>query len=157
MIVVADTSPLHLLVRIEQVDVLPSLFGKVCIPSRVAQELLTARSQLVQEFIAKPPEWLKVHDPQIIETIPSIDAGEEAAINLAQELNADLLLIDDLAGRRAAQLRGIAIVGTLKVLERGAREGLVDLRQALERIRHTDFYASERLLQLILERFEQQP
>ena len=156
MIVVADTSPLHVLVRIEQVDILPELFGEVCIPSRVAQEMSTARSHLVQKFIARPPEWLKIQDPQIIEAIPSIDSGEEAAISLARELNSDLLLIDDLAGRRAAQSRGIAIIGILGALERAAYRGLVNLRQTFEKIRQTDFYASEELLQMILERYERQ-
>ena len=155
MIVVADTSPLHVLVRIEQVELLPVLFGEVWVPSRVAQELSTARSRLVRDFIAQPPAWLKVHDPQVIETIPSIDAGEEAAISWARELNSDLLLIDDLAGRRAAQSRGILIIGTLGVLERAAYRGVVNLRQTFDKVRHTDFYASEELLQMILERFEQ--
>jgi predicted nucleic acid-binding protein len=37
MLVVADTSPIHVLVRIDHVDVLPALFQRVVVPTAVAQ------------------------------------------------------------------------------------------------------------------------
>jgi predicted nucleic acid-binding protein len=40
-----------------------------------------------------------------------LDPGERAAILLAQELNADLLLLDDMKARRTATERGLAITG----------------------------------------------
>jgi hypothetical protein len=39
MLVIADSSPLHYLVLIEQTDILPALFGHVIIPPVVAEEL----------------------------------------------------------------------------------------------------------------------
>lgn len=39
MIVVADTSPLHYLVHINEIELLPFLFGKVLIPHAVLEEL----------------------------------------------------------------------------------------------------------------------
>ncbi len=39
MIVVSDTSPLSYLVLIEEVEVLPAIFGRVVIPPAVVEEL----------------------------------------------------------------------------------------------------------------------
>jgi predicted nucleic acid-binding protein len=40
MLVVADSSPLIVLIQIGQIDVLPALFGEVVIPPEVSAELL---------------------------------------------------------------------------------------------------------------------
>ena len=42
-----------------------------------------------------------------------LDIGERAAIAVATELSADVLLIDDAAGREEARRRGIRVTGTL--------------------------------------------
>ena len=51
---------------------------------------------------------------------------ELAAIALAQELKADLLLIDEARGRKAAADRHIPFTGTIGVLEL-ADQGLLDI------------------------------
>jgi predicted nucleic acid-binding protein len=90
--------------------------------------------------------------PKVIEPIPGIDPGEEAAINLALEIGADVLLIDDVDGRKAAVRRHLPVIGTLGALERGAHRGLLDLKQAIDRIRRTDFRVSDELLNRALQR-----
>ncbi len=39
MIVVADTSPLNYLLLIDEIDLLPAIFGRVLLPQAVFQEL----------------------------------------------------------------------------------------------------------------------
>lgn len=147
MIVVADSSPLVVLVAIGNVDVLPSLFGRVAIPPEVAGELaLPGRAGEVRAFIAKPPDWLEVRPPATIEPIPRLHAGERAAIALARELSADRLIIDERRGRQAATERQIRVVGTVGVLELAAEEGLIDLERAFEEVKKTDFWVSPQFL-----------
>jgi predicted nucleic acid-binding protein len=56
MLIVADSSPLIVLVNIRQIDVLPKLFGRVVIPPAVASELVApSRPQAVRDFIAARP------------------------------------------------------------------------------------------------------
>lgn len=122
MIVVADSSPLIALINIGHIDVLPSLFGQVIIPPQISVELnVPRRAQAVRDLITMRPKWLVERVPARLQQIPMLHPGEVAAICLAQELKADLLLIDEVRGRRAAANLSIAFTGTVGVLELGLR------------------------------------
>ena len=63
------------------------------------------------------------------------DLGERAAIALAGALHADLLLIDEAAGRAEAKRRNLRVTGTLGVLRAGAERGLVNVPGLIVRSR----------------------
>jgi predicted nucleic acid-binding protein len=152
MIVVADSSPMIALIEIGHIDVLPGLFYEIIIPPQVSAKMRQfCRSQLVHHFFAAPHTWLTERVPKKIEVIPALHAGELAAISLAQELKAELLLIDEIDGRKAAADRHIPLTGTIGVLESAADRGLLDLRDAFEKIKETGFWISHRLLDERLE------
>jgi predicted nucleic acid-binding protein len=65
---------------------------------------------------------------------------------LAQDLKADLLLIDEVRGRQIAGELRIPFTGTIGVLELAADQGLIDLQDAFGRLKNTDFWISHRLL-----------
>jgi predicted nucleic acid-binding protein len=46
MIVVADTSPLNYLIRLDHADVLPEIYGRVLVPQAVLDELQHPRGAL---------------------------------------------------------------------------------------------------------------
>lgn len=152
-IVVADNSPLDVLLRLGHAQLLPLLFGRVIIPSQVEQELLSPHTpDITRQLILTPPEWLEIQTPSYVETIPRLHAGEEAAISLALELKADLLLIDDERGRREATKRGLAITGVIGILESSARRGWLNLRQTFARLEYeTDFRIDPQILAARLE------
>jgi predicted nucleic acid-binding protein len=151
MLVVADSSPLIALINVGHIDILPQLFGTVIIPPAVISELRDAkRPQAIRSFIERPPIWLIERSPKTIESFPSLDAGEVAAINLALEMKADLLLIDESLGRRTAAARGIHIAGTIGIIERAADQNLLELKDTFERIKKTDFWISHELLDVRL-------
>lgn len=94
----------------------------------------------------RPPPWLEVHSAASVETIAGLHPGEAAAIALARELSADHLIIDERTGRQAATARRIRVVGTIGVLEQAAQEKLIDLGEAFEAVKRTDFWVSPRFL-----------
>lgn len=150
MIVVADTSPLRYLVLIEHVHVLPALYGRVVVPPAVMTELAQERTpDAVRMWLSAKPEWLQVQAPrQPLSSLRDVlGPGERQAIALAEELSADALLIDDRDGRREAEKRNLAVLGTLRVLADAAEHGCADLRLAFDRLRLTNFRADEQLLQ----------
>lgn len=93
-----------------------------------------------------PPDWLFERATVAVLPIPGLHAGELAAISLAQKLKADLLLIDDVRGRKAAGDRRIAFTGTIGVLELAADQRLLDLEDVFARLKNTDFWISPQLL-----------
>jgi predicted nucleic acid-binding protein len=151
MLVVADTSPLHYLILVNQTDLLHTLYGHVTIPIAVAVELSHAKApQAVRNFVDNPPQWLSVQEPSELLNIDEIDAGERAAISLAVELSADLLLIDDLDGRRAAVRHGLRITGVVGILLAASELGLIDLRTILTELSNKGLYLSKDLLNRLL-------
>lgn len=155
MIVVSDASPLHYLVFIDEVDLLPRVLGKIIIPATVFDELNRRRTpEKIKQFFSEPPEWLSVEpDTGIIDAeLNGIDPGEREAILLAEMTGADRLLIDERVGRAVAASRGLQLVGTLGVLEIAAIDGIVVFRRALYDLKKAGFVIKEDLERFFLQR-----
>ena len=159
MIIICDTSPIRYLLLIDQIDLLPQLYGQIIIPHEVHDEMQSANAPLeLQQWVANPPTWLSVQnvaipsdDTRQFSDLSRLDPGEQAAIALAQQLNADFLIMDERLGRRFAQQRGLQVIGTLGVLTEAAELGLIDLTVAIDRLKQTNFRVSQRLIQTLLQ------
>lgn len=104
-IIVTDTSCLILLDKLNRVDLLKSLFGKITI------------TQIIADEFGKPiPDFIIIENPEdknyqkILESF--LDSGEASAIALALEKENCLLIIDDFKGRREAKQLRINYTGT---------------------------------------------
>lgn len=157
MIVVADSGPLHYLILLKHIELLRRFYGRVLVPEPVAGELSAAAAPaVVREWMSKPPTWVEVRSvpSDAVSTITDhLDLGERAAIALAETLHADLLLIDEAAGRAEAKRRQLRVTGTLGVLRAGAEQRLVNVPELLERLKATSFYLDETLLSAVFDRW----
>ena len=157
MIVVAASGPLHYLILLEHIELLQRFYRQVLVPEPVANELSTAVAPaVVREWITKPPTWVEVRpvpSDAISMITDDLDLGERAAIALAETVRADLLLIDEAAGRAEAKRRQLRVTGTLGVLRAGAEQGLVNVPDLLERLKATSFYLDETLLNAVFDRW----
>lgn len=157
MNVVSNTSPLCYLILIDQIRLLPRLFTKVTIPQAVQAELADARAPLpLQEWIANPPLWMEIRgvastdDPDLARLHP----GEREAILLAQEIQADLLILDEKAARQEAKARDLSVTGLLGVLGEAASRNLIDdLPEVVAKLQATSFRVSPRLLRSFLQQY----
>ena len=157
-LVVADTGPINYLVLIDAVGLLPKLFERIFIPVAVHAELIDSEApEKVRAWIGQVPAWLEVrpnpesNNGNLDERI--LDEGERAAIALARVINADLILMDDRAGVAVARRHGLAVTGTLGVLELAARRRLIDLGLALTRLKTTNFRYPPELIDALLARW----
>jgi predicted nucleic acid-binding protein len=152
-LVVADTSPLYYLLSIHHIDVLPQLFGTVFIPDAVHRELRhPAAPALVREWAAALPSWVEVTPVEMLDdaVLRMLGAGEREAITLALSMHADLILIDERKGAQVAMTKGFDVTGTLGVLGLAARRGLVDLADAFERLKRTNFRYRQEIMDGLL-------
>lgn len=150
MIVVADTTPFNYLIQMRQAELLKELYGTVCLPDAVLQELRnTGAPPLVREWVERLPNWICAHTPTGTgdPELQALDEGERQAIVLALELGADLLLVDERSARRVAVRRGLAVSGTLGVLRDGARRGKIDFMQSVAVLRSLGFRVTNDLVE----------
>lgn len=132
---------------------MPALYDRVVIPQSVCDELGRARApEAVRAWITQPPSWLEILVPlgSPDAELTHLDTGERDAILLAEELGAEQIIIGEIRGRRAAERRHLSYTGTLGVLAEGAKRGLLDLRIAVDRLRHTSFYVSAEILDRLI-------
>lgn len=138
-VVIADTSCLIVLTKIGELEVLRRLYGTVLTTAVVAAEF------------GKPlPEWVRLENAQDTqrqrELAIRIDAGESSAIALALEKSDSTVILDDYKARQVASRLGVRLTGTLGVLVRATKAGIIPmLRPVLNRIRETDFRFSSEL------------
>ena len=127
MIVVSDTSPLTALLTVGAADLLPQLFSEVVIPEAVRDELQRSHSRL--------PAWLRIaavaNQNQARQYAKIVDMGEAEAIELARELHADRLLMDERKGRRLAVREGVPVIGLLGVVLLARRKQFIPSARAL--------------------------
>ena len=138
-VVVSDTSPLHYLILCGAETILPRLFRQVVIPPTVFRERQQPNTPPpVREWARSLPAWATVQTPKTLNLALDVDAGELEAICLAQEIKAAAVLMADRAGRSAAIHCGLAVFGTVGLLEQAAARGLLELPQAMDRLRRTN-------------------
>jgi predicted nucleic acid-binding protein len=156
--VVSDTSPIRYIVAIGEADLLPRLFSTLVIPYAVFQELSHPHTlEIVRQLVTSTPSWIDVRHVENTHrhaALAHLDAGERETIILAEQMHADLLLIDEKKGRYAAIERRLPVIGTLGVLELASQRTPLDLADLFDKLLQTNFKVSPSLLAAILKRHE---
>jgi predicted nucleic acid-binding protein len=138
-LVVADTGPLNYLVLIDAIELLPKLFEKVFTPEAVRAELMHRDAPpIVRAWASEPPEWLEVRSVPTAERAHKDERLAFASVERApvgSSMAAELVLMDDRAAVAIALQQGLAVTGTLGLLDLAARRGLVDLAGAFARLK----------------------
>ena len=156
MIIISDTTPLRYLIEIEEVPILPKLFGKVFIPEKVSEELQDPKTpEAVKGWIQALPEWLEVRRADTTLFIPQkrIGDGEREAFALALALKAAAVLLDDRGAAVEAKRLNITTIPTFALIEMASEMKLLDLPDAVNKLRQTTFrLPPEELIEAMLAR-----
>ena len=130
---------------------LPALYGEVHVPPAVWREVYGTLSP----GPLAAPAWVIRHTSQTPASAgfatDQLDPGEIEAIQLALELHADFLLIDESAGRRTAQRLGISVTGVLGVLATAKHRGLIPaVAPLIAKLRGAGFWLGDNIVRQVL-------
>jgi uncharacterized protein len=135
---ISNASPLIQLAKIEQLSLLARLHSRVLIPTAVYSEVVLAGgSRPGAEAVAKAiaDGWLiptmAPQDRTLDLLRDQLDDGEAEAIRLTLEQPSSVILLDDMAARSAASRLGLRVTGTLGLILRAKRMGLLPRIQPL--------------------------
>jgi len=148
VIVVADTSVLNYLIRIKKTELLHTLYGRVIIAHAVLDEMRARGAPVeVRSWAQEYADWIELASANEAESfLPKrLGAGERETIAIARKLNAQVVLMDDLPGRLAAEAVGLYVSGTLAVLLQGSRLGLLDFHATLAELKELGFRVSPKV------------
>ena len=143
-IIIADTSCLIVLEQIGELSLLEKIYSEILITPEIQQE-----------FLGVLPDWIKIIEvsdkkrQDILEV--DLDKGEASAIALSLEQEDCLLIIDERKGRAIAKKLGLRITGTLGVIVKAKRNGIiVSVKDVLEKLEKYDFWISDSLKEKII-------
>jgi uncharacterized protein len=147
MTVVSDTTALSNLLHIDKLTLLKDLFGQVLVPKAVLHELAVVVG--FAEKVAQADYIIEVQCAQILDALRSneaLDVGEKEAISYAVDNAADLLIIDELNGRKAATEQGLQIIGTIGILIAAKKKKKIEtIKQYLDDLKTNGFWISEKI------------
>lgn len=131
--IVSNASPIINLSKINRLDLLEKLYQKIIIPEAVFKELIVkghdkenipAIKSLIDNNI------IDVHEVQSNALVKALekdlDPGESAAIALAAEINAELVILDERDARETAEIYNLKKTGFIGILMKAKKEGFID-------------------------------
>ncbi len=154
--IVSNTTPISNLLHVDKISVLSELFGAVYIPEAVANEVNVVFSSYEewQESVERKQIIIQPISNSIFvrQLVPLIHQGEAEAICLSLEKKAKLCLIDDKDARTIAQLHDLPVTGTLGILLKAKKTGLISsIKQLIDKLRDEHhFWIREDMYQKVL-------
>jgi predicted nucleic acid-binding protein len=147
---VVNASPLIFLSHAGLIDLLQVEGPEVCVPRAVSKEIHHRGPQDPTVAILKSTPWLR--EVELARSAPRVLAwklgpGETSVLSWALAHPGTVAIVDDLEARRCAEVLKIPIIGTLGLVLRAKRQGLLPAaRPVVKKLLAVGMYLSEKLL-----------
>lgn len=153
--VIVNSTPLIVLCGVGKLDILRELYREIFIPAAVYQEVTAVKDSACTQIMTQK-SWIHVErirsDADRMMYKAKLHAGEVEVMILAQEQEADLVIIDDNAAKKTAKYLGLTVTGTLGVLIRAKQKGLIErVQPLLSEMKRNGFYISAKVEKMVLE------
>ncbi|MBI4946555.1 MAG: DUF3368 domain-containing protein [Bacteroidetes bacterium] len=152
--VVSNTTPLLTLLKISKLNLLKEIYGEIIIPDAVYEEIEHGKNMKYYTDLKKL-DWIKissVKNKNDSRYFIDLDKGEAEVIILAEENNADIVIIDERIGREYANYYKLKVTGTIGILLKAKQKGLIkELRPLLAEMKEKGVWVSDNLIKTILE------
>jgi predicted nucleic acid-binding protein len=151
---VVNASPLILLGKIERISLLGELSDELIVPDVVVREVgaKPEGERVISQIASLPGARFETEIVTRSEIeIWNLGPGESQVLAHAGAHPGSRAVLDDLEARRCAQSLGLAIIGTLGVVLRAKRKGVIEkARPVIEHLRSVGLYASDALVEQAL-------
>lgn len=163
--ILSNSSPLIYLSKLNKLNLLKELFKEITIPKEVYEEVvIKGKEERYFDVIAIEAGikegWIKIKEEKIKsfdDLISELDLGERALINLAKKLKPSLLIIDDASARTIAESLGFNVKGTLYILLKAYKKGIIkqkEIKELIKRLIILGFRLSQEIYIEFLEEIE---
>ena len=148
---------------IGQLHLIQELFGEIIIPKEVWAELIIEGKGKSGTNEIEKAKWIKVvkvkNDSLVKMLTKDLDIGESAAIALAIERKANLLLLDETDARNLAEFYNLTKTGVLGILMRAKKRRLIkQIKPMLEKLKiQAHFWIKPDLYDAILSEMGETP
>lgn len=156
--IIADSSPLIVLLKSDLENILPGLFDEVIIPEFVWQEILAGKADDTAKQKLPFLSWAKrISAKHLSEEIRqyNLGKGETEALSLALEINESSVVLDDFAARKCAINLQIPFVGTGGLLISAKKKNLIkSVSETLDKVQHNGLWLSDAVVKMLKEKPE---
>jgi predicted nucleic acid-binding protein len=151
---VVNASPLILLGKVGRVALLSELSDELIVPDAVAREIgaKPEGERAISEIASLPGTRFEAEVAASSEiAVWNLGRGESQVLALAGAFPGSRAVLDDLEARRCSQSLGLPLIGTLGVVLRAKRKGVIEMaRPVIEHLRKVGLYASDSLIEQAL-------
>lgn len=154
--IVINTGPIIALVAAaESLEWLPAFYDRIMIPYEVVQEIEAGGVGNPESLALHGIKDLVMMGREKADLPPALlrelDLGEASVIHAAICHDIPTVAIDEKAGRRIARLNNLKVTGSLGILIKAKKQGLIDnLSNCISRMRFQGIWISEILVQQAL-------
>ena len=157
MKIVTNSTPLIALSKINRLELLQEVYRSIYIPEEVYTEVVVNGVGKPGASEVASADWIicqpvtDTNQVLILHYQTLIDLGECGAIVLAQEIEAERIIIDDRVARQVATAKGLSVVGTVGVLRVAKMGGIIPaVKPILDDLRSHGTRISDKLYYQIL-------
>lgn len=151
--VVVNSTPLIALAKVNRLELLKNMYGGIIIPDAVYREV-TEKEDVAARKIEDARDWIDIRtvNPDTDRRMYRVKLhdGEVEVMLLAQEIKADVVIIDDGAARSTAEYLGLPLTGTLGVMIKAKQRGLLEaVMPVVQQMEQNGIYYSSSLKEAI--------
>jgi len=132
--IISNTTPILSLLKIGKLNLLKNLYINIIVPVAVYNEIEKGKHKPYYQDL-KRIDWieiLNINNPDSKDYFIDLDEGEAEVLILSKELNADLVIMDEIMGRRYAKQLGFNLTGTIGILLKAKEKGFIkSLKESL--------------------------
>lgn len=141
--------------KLSKLELLKELYKEISIPFAVFQEIEAGRNKAFYQDLSTIT-WIKIReikDKKALKYFLELDTGEAEAIVLANEIGADLIILDEKLGRFHAKHADLQVTGTIGILLKAKSMGLIPaIKPLLQELIDKDVWISGTLMNEILQK-----